>query len=783
MNFQRIASYFKNRRKRILKRIIAGLAISIGLFLTFLVLDYVFPFDQRLDYSTLVIDSNGDILNAYLSNDDKWRLYLEQEDITEELKKAILFKEDQYFYSHPGVNPISIVRAFVQNITSGKRKSGASTITMQVSRLLNPKERTYGNKIVEMFNALQLEYHCSKDDILRLYLNLLPYGGNIEGIKSASHIYFGKDPKLLSLAELAGLVAIPNRPSSLSIKNDHAPINQAKDKWLKRFQVANVFQSHIIDLAMTEELKPKRRDLPNHAPHLSRRLKANTKNKIIKTYLEYESQKRIEEIASAHINRLKYLNVTNTSIIVIENKTRRVISYVGSANFYDEQSAGQVDGVSAIRSPGSTLKPLLYALHYDKGNLSPKRRIADVQMSFGGYEPENYDNTFHGWISSEEALRQSLNVPTVQLLNDYGISKFIEPLVRSQFRTIERTKNKLGLSLILGGCGVSLKELAGLYSAFANAGNYQPLQFYKNVDSTNRESPIVSEQAAYILTEILTEVTRPDLPDSWKDNPNRPRIAWKTGTSFGRRDAWSIGYNQEYTVGVWAGNFSGEGAPELSGVGVAAPILFDVFNVIADVSTYDWYERPPGVDRVLVCDETGLTPNTFCTNTVVDQVIEGVTIPSLCQHLKPVLIAPDSSESYCMTCVKDAEEYKEALFSNHSAELLDYFKTEKITYTKAPDHYKFCERVFPDQGLEIVSPVDRLEYYVDADDEKQIQLKAQSPSNTTRYFWYINDVFYKSVSRNEEIYFTPSEGKIKISCSDDRGRNQNITISVKKVSF
>ncbi|MEO9484868.1 MAG: penicillin-binding protein 1C [Ekhidna sp.] len=783
MKFSRISAYFNNRRKRIRKATIAVWLLSGGLFLIFLLLDYVFPFKKTIDYSTLVMDSGGDILNAYLSEDDKWRLFLAAEDITDDLKKAILYKEDQYFYSHPGVNPVSVGRALIQNVISGKRKSGASTITMQLARLLNPKERTYGNKVIEMFNALQLEYHYSKDDILRLYLNLLPYGGNIEGVKSASYIYFGKDPKLLSLAELAGLVAIPNRPSSLSIKNDNEPINQAKDKWLVKFQEASLFPSHIINLALTEELNPKRRDLPNQAPHLSRRLKRQAENDIIRTFVDYEYQKRIEEIAAAHIKRLQYLNVTNTAIIVIENETRRVVSYVGSANFYNESSAGQVDGVPAVRSPGSTLKPLLYALHYDKGTLTPKRRIADVQMNFGGYEPENYDNSFHGWISSEEALKQSLNVPTVHLLNEYGIMEFIEPLQSAQFRTIEKTKNNLGLSLILGGCGVALEELAGLYAAFANEGEYQPLSFYEDLDSINFSSLIISRQAAYILTEILTEVTRPDLPDSWKDNPNRPRVAWKTGTSFGRRDAWSIGYNQKFTVGVWAGNFSGEGAPELSGVGVAAPILFDVFNVIDDVSTYDWYERPSGVDRILVCDETGLLPNTFCNNTVVDQVIEGVTIPSICQHLKPVLIAPDSSVSYCMTCVKDAKDYQEALFPNHSAEMLDYFRTEKITYSKAPDHYRFCERVFPDQGLEIVSPVDRLEYYVDANDEKQIQLKAQSPSNASKYFWYINDVFYKSVSRNEEIYFTPSEGKVKISCSDDRGRNQDIMITVKKVNF
>ena len=758
-------------------------AVPLISWIIFLAADLCFPFHFKVDYSTIILDDGDQILNGYLSDDDKWRLYLEPEDITPDLKKAILFKEDQYFYSHPGVNPVSVFRAFFQNISSGRRKSGASTITMQLARLLNPKERTYKNKLIEMFNAFQLEYHYSKEDILRLYLNLLPYGGNIEGVKSASHIYFGKDPKLLSLAELTGIVTIPNRPGSLSIKGDNAPINEAKNEWLGRFQNALLFQSHIIDLAFAEELKPKRRSLPAHLPHLSRRLKSQSESDIIHTFISFENQKKIEEIALSHITRLKDLNVTNTSIIVIDNFTNRVVNYVGSANFYDMQSSGQVDGVDAIRSPGSTLKPLLYALFYDRGTLSPRRRIADVRMNFGGYEPENYDNSLHGWISSEEALKQSLNVPTVNMLNEYGISEFIEPLVKARFQTIDRTRDHLGLSMILGGCGVSLEELAGLYAAFANHGSFKPLKFHRDTDSTVVESSIISVQSAYILTEILTEVTRPDLPDSWKDNPNRPKIAWKTGTSFGRRDAWSLGYNKNYTVGVWAGNFSGEGAPELSGVGVAAPILFDVFNVISDVSTYDWYTRPPGIRRVRVCDETGLLPNVFCVNTVADQFIEGVTNPGVCQHLKPIRIAADSSESYCMTCVKDAKNHIEALFPNHSPEMLDYFESEKISFVKAPDHYRFCERVFPNQGLEIVSPVDKLEYYVDVNDENQIQLIAQSPSNATKYYWYIDDEFYKSSNRNESIYFTPKEGKLKISCSDDRGRNQDIVIYVKKVSF
>ncbi|MEM7297322.1 MAG: penicillin-binding protein 1C, partial [Bacteroidota bacterium] len=752
-------------------------------YLVFLTLDILFPFHAKVNYSVLVLDDQEDILHAYLSDDDKWRLYLEEEEITEEMESAILFKEDQYFYRHPGVNPISIIRAFIQNVSSGKRKSGASTITMQLARLLNPKERTYGNKLIEMFNALQLERRYSKKEILRLYLNLLPYGGNIEGIKSASHIYFGKDPDLLSLSQVAGLVVIPNRPSSLSINKDDEPINEAKNQWLKRFKLGNVFEHRLIDIALIEKIEPKRRNLPRNAPHLSRRLLNETDQHIIQTHIWLEKQKQVEELARSHIDRLKYLNVTNAAVIVVENSTGKIISYAGSANFYSEEDAGQVDGIQAIRSPGSTLKPLLYALHYDKGTLTPKRRLTDVRMNFGGYEPENFDNTFNGWISSEEALQRSLNVPAVYLLNGYGIPEFIQTLTKLDFSSVERSKNKLGLSMILGGCGATLEELAGLYVSFANAGQHTKLSYFVNGDSISSEKEIISEQAAYILTENLTEVTRPDFPDSWKDNPNRPKIAWKTGTSFGRRDAWSIGYNKEYTVGVWAGNFSGEGAPELSGVGVAAPLLFDVFNVISKVSTYDWYSRPKGVDRRWVCDETGHSPNTFCRNLVVDQAIKGVTVPKLCEHLKPVLIAKDSSESYCTTCITHVKDFKQAFYPQHTADMLDYFQSEKISYIKEPDHYPFCERVYPGQGLEIVSPVDKLEYFVEAGDEKQIKLQARAPSNSNKFYWYINDVFYKSATREEDVYFTPKEGKVKISCSDDRGRNKDISISVKLVSF
>lgn len=765
------------------KKIAKYLAVfSVSLFVFFIVIDLLFPFEPAMSYSTTILDRDDNLLNAYLSPDDKWRLYLDSDEISEEFKKAILFKEDQYFHYHFGINPFAIVRAGFHNITTGKRTSGASTITMQLARLLNPKARTYGNKLLEMFHSIQLEVHYSKEEILRLYLNLLPYGGNIEGLKSASVMYFGKNPDLLSISEIAALAIIPNRPSSLAIGKKNDAINEAKNVWLKRFQSASLFEPLLLEQALAEDLNPKRASAPNHAPHLSQRLRGETRSSVIRTFVNNELQQKIEKVTKSHVEGLRRMNIQNASVLVVDNASKEVISYVGSADFYDTRDAGQVDGIQAVRSPGSTLKPLLYALLFDEGSLTPKTRVADVTTSFEGYQPVNYDNELHGWVSAEDALTKSLNIPAVKLLNDYGVSKFISSLANADFKTIERTQNNLGLSIILGGCGTSLAELTSLYSAFGTEGQFAPIRYMEG-SPTSSNTEVLSKEANFILTEILTEVTRPSLPDSWKDNPNMPEIAWKTGTSFGRRDAWSIGYNKDFTVGVWVGNFSGEGAPELSGSLAAAPLLFDVFNLVDSKSPENWYSRPPSVSFKYVCNETGDLPDHFCTNQVVDQSIEGKTIYAKCAHLEPAFISMDSTISYCQTCLNDAKSYQTALFPNHSPEMIDYFESEKIVYQKAPPHYRFCERVYPNQGLEIISPTGNAYFYVDESDTEQMLLKALTPSNADSLYWYINDVFYRSAAVDKPIYFTPPEGKVKISCSDDRGRNQDIMITVKKVGF
>ncbi|WP_420152958.1 penicillin-binding protein 1C, partial [Siphonobacter sp.] len=439
-------------------------AISISLA-ALLLLDVVFPFRIKPSYSTLVEATDGSMLHAFLNEEDKWRLYTELNEISPTLRKTLLFKEDRWFYWHPGVNPVAIVRALFNNTTTGRRTSGASTITMQVVRLLEPRPRTYANKLVEIVRAFQLEAHFSKDEILQLYLNLVPYGSNIEGIKSASWLYFQKPPQILSLAEVTALTIIPNRPNSLQPGRSNAYLIQERNRWLRRFEHEQLFDQATVADALTEPLQARRSNAPQAAPHLAVRLKKEFPGQpILRTTLVPARQSALERLVKNYVNRLKVNRIQNAAVLVINNRSMAVEAYVGSADFRDASDGGQVDGIRAVRSPGSTLKPLLYATAFDQGLLTPKSVVYDVPSNFMGFEPENFDRQFHGKVTIAYALANSLNVPAVQVLQKMGASTLVEKLKKAQFQTIQKQSGKLGLSMILGGCGVTLEELTTLFA-------------------------------------------------------------------------------------------------------------------------------------------------------------------------------------------------------------------------------------------------------------------------------------------------------------------------------
>jgi len=759
---------------------ITATLLGCGLLL-FFAIDLIFPFKPKVQYSTQITASDGTVLHAFLSVDDKWRLYTNISEITPLLQKTLIYKEDRYFYYHPGINPFAMLRAVGRNIFTGRRTSGASTITMQVVRLLEPKKRTYLNKLMESFRAVQLELHYSKDEILQLYLNLVPYGGNIEGIKAASLLYFNKAPQLLSLAEITALTIVPNRPSSLQPGTKNDALKNARNEWLIRFGKERLFEKNIIQDALEEPLMVKRLTAPKQASHLSLRLKKDFPDRpIINTTVKIQAQKQTEEQVKNYVNRLQSMNIHNAAVLVINNETMTVEAYVGSADFDNPYDGGQVDGIRAIRSPGSTLKPILYATALDKGFITPKTVLNDVPTNFSGYEPENFDQNFNGQVTAEFALANSLNIPAVKILREVSTSVLIDKLKKADFQTIKKQSKDLGLSMILGGCGVTLEELTRLFAAFSNEGELKPIRYTTENPVPKKGEQLVSKEATFLLNNILTQVTRPDLPTNFDNTYHLPKIAWKTGTSYGKRDAWSIGYNRKYTIGVWVGNFSGEGVPELSGANTATPLLFSIFNSLDYNSSNSWYQMPENVSLRKICAVSGDIPSSFCDHQITDYFVMGVSPYRKCQHLRYVFTDLSSKISYCTYCLPESGTVKKT-YPNLAPELIAYYESKKIPYQKLPPHNPACERVFKEGAPLIISPNDGSEYFIQTIEPQKIQLSCQTGNDVQEVFWYVNDKLVKRSAPHKAVFISPPAGKVKISCSDDKGRNSDIMILVKKI--
>ena len=786
-----------------------GIGIACGLLLVF-VLDRLFPVPPAPRYSPIVLAADGSVLHAFLNPTQKWRMKTELAEITPALQQAIINKEDRYFRYHFGVNPVAILQAAGRNIFRQGRTTGASTITMQVARLLEPKKRTFGNKLKEMLRAMQLEAHYSKAEILQLYLNLVPYGSNIEGVKSAALLYFQQPPDYLSLAQTVTLAIIPNQPRVLVLGKSNARILAERNRWLRQFQQQHLFPDQDIADAINEPLDVQRHAAPTLAPHLARRLVTKFPNQpIIRSTLRRAPQAKAEDLTRNYVRRLHELGISQAAVLVVNNRTRAVEAYVGSADFQDAASSGQVDGVRAIRSPGSTLKPFLYALAVDRGIVTPKLKLPDVPTNFSGFRPENFDKSYAGEVTVERALTYSLNIPAVRVLAEVGVPTLTDKLRQAGFKTVAKTAPLLGLSTILGGCGATLEELTGLYAALADGGRYQALRL-TSPSLPRKGEPVISKRpkssgsllsageggrrgevpgerlispaAAFLITDILAQRTRPDLPMGYQNSRHLPKIAWKTGTSYGRRDAWSIGYNKDYTIGVWVGNFSGQGSPSLTGADVASPLLFDLFNALAYNSPNNWAVPPATLDFRLVCAESGLVPGEHCPNQLIDYYLPGISTARHCEHQKEVLISGDGAISYCRACVP-ATGFRRQLFPNPLPEVLAFRESQGLPSSRLPPHNPTCQLVrSTDDGtgsaLAITSPLDHAEYVLDRKEKQQMLLSCAAGSEVRQVFWYVNDQFLRAASATERVFFRPPSGTVKISCADDHGRNVDIQLQV-----
>lgn len=742
-------------------------------------LDLIFPLPSTKPYSKTIFAKDRTLLTAFLTEDHKWRLRTRIEDVSPDLIKAIIVKEDKNFFTHNGFDLSAIIKALFSNIFYDEKVSGASTITMQVVRILEPKKRTYLNKFLEIIRAVQYEIHYSKKEILSIYLSHLPLGGNIEGIKSASYIYFNHHPKTLSLSQAIMLSVIPGNPNQLRLDRINDTIKKKRDYWIKKFMNKNVFPKQDLLDAYKEPIKPYRFSIPMIAPHFCYYLKnkTDTNEDQVQSTLDLRIQQNTEGILANYVNRIRSKKISNGTVLVIDNRNSSVVGYCGSANFKDRRHQGQVNGILAARSPGSTLKPALYAEGFELGFLTPGMKLLDVPIEVGGYEPENFDLKYNGFVTSEFALVNSLNIPAVILLNQLGIKSFIELLESGGFKQIKNQKNILGLSMILGGCSVTAEELGRFYSTFGRTGNYKQLAYTKSELNDDEGQRLFSKETSYLIEEILCGTKRNDLVVDM-DFSKLLKFAWKTGTSFGKRDGWAVGFNPNYTIVVWVGNFDGEGSPFLTGAESALPLLAELFNVIDYNSKKKWFEKPGNIYTREICSVSGLLPTDLCKEHSTELAIQNRSHNNQCDIHQEVIVSTDESIQFCNECLPDSN-FKRKVFAVYEPELSTYFKNNNIKLDTIPKHNLECTSLKNGEGLKIISPSESFEYLIDKDDPQEIVLLSAADPKIKNHYWYVNDELISKSQPGEKVFYKLSVGKFKIVCLDDLGRSKKVTIKVK----
>lgn len=593
-------------------------------FFIFILLDFLYPLNQNMlqkEESKILYDTNNQIISMKISDDEIWRFKVSLDEIPQHIINATLHFEDKYFYYHFGINPFAIIRSFFANLT-GKKRLGASTITMQVARMINPKKRTYFNKIIEIFNALQLEFHYTKDEILEFYYNLAPYGGNLEGIKSASYFYFNSNLDKLTLSQAAILSIIPKNPNKNRL-DKISNANSIKNSLLKRLFKAKTITQDELKRAMSENFKPKRIKALQNAEHYS--LQA-FKNSLTKTNLNLKYQIAITKLLNDKLEQIKYKNVKNASALIIDNKKMQVVAYVGSSD--TKAKNGQINGVTYKKPVGSTLKPFIYALALENGLITPKMKLIDTEIYIKSYAPQNYFEEFAGIISSKNALAFSLNTTAVRLNELLGENSLYELLKNANL--INKNKDYYGSSIALGSASLSLLELAHLYTILANEGTFKPLEYAGNIVGTNKN--LLTKQSVYLINQILLDAPRIHLNNVWKNANHKPEIAFKTGTSANSRDLYTIGVNPNFTIAVWFGNFNYEKTDNLSGSKAAQSVVFDMFEYLDKEIKFDKFNKPNGIVESEIC--TDAFNFNECKSLEFDEKISGVDIVNRCEILR-----------------------------------------------------------------------------------------------------------------------------------------------------
>jgi len=718
-------------------KFIKFLALFLALMVAiFLILDQIYPLNLdalKKDEAKILLDKNGEIINMKLSSDGIWRFH--EQSFPNSLKQCVILFEDRYFYYHFGVNFASIFRAFFHNLRSDNR-IGASTITMQVARMLEPSDRSYKNKIREIFRAFQLELHFSKDEILNLYLNLAPYGGNIEGAKAASFFYFGKELNELSYAQAALLSTIPKNPNKNRLDRV-SNINALKNRVIKMLYKANLIDLSAFKRAQAEPFKNVRiRAVVNASDYAN----VAFKNQISKASLDLNLQKDMLKILKDAMFSLKAKNANNAAVVVIDNKKMSVVAFIGS---HDERARdGKNSALNMKRNTGSTLKPFIYSLALDSGLITPNSQLIDTQIYLNEYVPKNFSNDFLGLVSAKDALNFSLNIPVINLdlkLKDNSLYELLEKI-----NLVDENKEFYGSSIVLGSAEMSLIDLAHLYTIYANGGVYRPLEFAgKNYKNEDKNITLISPQSAYLTAKMMSEASRSYLKNAWQYAQNTPKIAFKTGTSANSRDLYAIGVDEDYTIAVWVGNFNAEKTDKLTGLNDVSKIVFDMFKLIAQKRNLSFMSEPEGIEKVPTCLDAFSYET--CKKTALDDRIVGVKLQDKCESLRG--------------------EELEFLIKNG---FLD-----KNEVKNSP-----CAEVFKDKKPVFAYPYDGEEIVTD-ENVTQIMLKCYAFLGDEIYL-KIDDLNFSKIENASEKRLDLTLGEHTLKCLDQNSNQSEITIKLRR---
>jgi penicillin-binding protein 1C len=739
-------------------------------------------------YSTIIYDEHNELLGAHIAKDGQWR-FPYSDSVPDKFKTCIIFFEDEYFHRHIGINPVSLSKAFVKNNKSGKIKSGGSTLTMQVARLMRKnKSRTYWEKFIEILLAFRIELSYKKNSILNIYACHAPFGSNVVGLHAASWRYFGRSPNKLSWAECALLAVLPNAPSLIYPGKNHQALLNKRNRLLKKLYDNKVIDESTYHLSLEESIPEKAFAIPQYSPHLlARAANENGVGNIYFSTLNKNLQQQINAALNNHIQTLSANGIYNAGALVIETETGKVLAYVGNSFSLNNEHDNYVDVVSAPRSTGSILKPFLYAGMLNDSKILPTMLLEDIPMQMGSYAPKNFNLTYDGLVPANIALARSLNVPAVKMLQEYGVARFQYQLQKLGFKNFTKPASHYGLSLILGGGEATLWDVASAYASMGrtlshytnytgkyDANDYHDAIYLQPKEETKKsiqKNSLLSAGSIWCTFNAMTELARPEDYVSWSRFLSSNRIAWKTGTSFGFRDAWAVGVNAKYTIAVWIGNADGEGRPGLTGISAAAPLMFAIFNLLP---SHTWFKTPyQDMVKIITCKQSGYKASDVCPDKIVESVPKKATKTNLCPYHKIIHLDATGNYRVNSNCYPVTQMQHKAWFITAPVQEY-YFKQHSSFYQPLPPYLPQCETEINLHEIDIVYPRPGFKIYIpyeQSEEKGRLILKATHKNNTATIFWHLDGKYIGATQKFHQMEVLPAKGKHILEVIDEQGES------------